>query len=66
MILDQDLFKEVQAPMRETEFRAELSQRMWKSEGLFARSLYAHPQRKAGRIMLYPYANAIALVLCHA
>jgi hypothetical protein len=34
--LDQDLFDRVQAQMVEPEFRKRLSERMWKSEGLFA------------------------------
>jgi hypothetical protein len=34
--LDQDLFEEVQARMREPTFGEKLSERMWKMEGLFA------------------------------
>jgi len=34
--LDQDLFEEVQARMRDPTFRQTMSERMWKSEGLFA------------------------------
>ena len=34
--LDQDLFEEVQTRMRDPVFRRKMSERMWKSKGLFA------------------------------
>jgi hypothetical protein len=40
--LDQDLFEDVQARMEEADFRAKLSERMWKVEGLFAEAKQNH------------------------
>jgi hypothetical protein len=40
--LDQDLFEEVQARMRDPTFRTRRSERMWKMEGLFAEAKQNH------------------------
>jgi len=63
--LDQDLFEEVQAQMRQPEFRAKLSQRMWKSEGLFAESKQNHGLSRAryrgrAKVQIQAYLSAMA------
>ena len=40
--LDQDLFEEVEARMRDPTFKQKRSERMWKSEGLFAEAKQNH------------------------
>ena len=63
--LDQDLFEEVQARMREPTFRQKRSERMWKSEGLFAEAKQNHNLSRAkyrGRpkVQIQAYLSAIA------
>ena len=63
--LDQDLFEEVQARMEEPEFRAKLSERMWKAEGLFAEAKQNHGLARAryrGRtkVQIQAYLTAMA------
>ncbi len=45
--LDQDLFEEVQARMRDPTFRQKMSERMWKCEGLFAEAKQNHGLARA-------------------
>jgi transposase len=45
--LDQDLFEEVQAHMRDPTFRTRRSERMWKMEGLFAEAKRNHGLSRA-------------------
>ena len=45
--LDQDLFEEVQAKMRDPTFKQIRSERMWKSEGLFAEAKQNHNLSRA-------------------
>lgn len=45
--LDQDLFEEVQAKMRNPTFKQHRSERMWKSEGLFAEAKQNHNLSRA-------------------
>ena len=45
--LDQDLFEEVQARMRDPTFCQKMSQRMWKCEGLFAEAKQNHGLTRA-------------------
>ena len=45
--LDQDLFEEVQARMRDPTFRTKRSERMWKMEGLFAEAKQNHGLSRA-------------------
>ena len=45
--LDQDLFEEVQARMRDPTFRHKMSERMWKCEGLFAEAKQNHGLARA-------------------
>jgi hypothetical protein len=63
--LDQDLFEEVQARMRDPTFRQKMSERMWECEGLFAEAKQNHGLARAryrGRrkvqIQAYPSATA--------
>ncbi len=63
--LDQDLFEEVQAQMCEPEFQAKLSQRMWKSEGLFAEAKQNHGLSRAryrgrAKVQIQAYLSATA------
>lgn len=44
---DQDLFDEVQSQMKEKDFRKRVSERMWKSEGLFAEAKALHALARA-------------------
>jgi transposase len=62
--LDQDLFEEVQARMRDPAFGAKLSERMWKIEGLFAEAKRNHGLSRAryrGRtkVQIQAYLSAI-------
>ena len=45
--LDQDLFEEVQARMRDPIFGEKMSERMWKIEGLFAEAKDNHGLARA-------------------
>ena len=63
--LDQDFFEEVLTRMRDPVFRQKLSERMWKSEGLFAEAKQNHGLSRAryrGRVKVqiqaYPSATA--------
>lgn len=63
--LDQDLFEDVQARMRDPTFRQKMSERMWKSEGLFAEAKQNHGLSRAryrGRpkVQIQAYLSAIA------
>src|SRR5271163_4710354 len=63
--LDQDLFEEVQARMRDPAFRRKRSERMWKSEGLFAEAKRNHCLARAkyrgrSKVQIQPYLCAIA------
>jgi hypothetical protein len=62
--LDQDLFEEVQAKMRDPIFKQVRSERMWKSEGLFAEAKRNHCLARAkyrGRckVQIQAYLSAI-------
>ena len=62
--LDQDLFEEVQTKMRDPTFRQKRSERMWKSEGLFAEAKRNHCLARAkyrGRckVQIQAYFSAI-------
>ena len=62
--LDQDLFEEVQARMRDPTFRQKMSQRMWKCEGLFAEAKQNHGLARAryrGRRKVQIQAYLIAM-----
>jgi transposase len=63
--LDQDLFDQVQARMVEPEFRKKLSERMWKSEGLFAEAKQNHGLARAryrgrSKVQIQAYLSAMA------
>jgi len=63
--LDQDLFEEVQARMRDPTFGEKMSERMWKIEGLFAEAKQNHNLARAkyrGRpkVQIQAYLSAIA------
>ncbi len=63
--LDQDLFEEVQARMRDPTFGEKMSERMWKIEGLFAEAKQNHNLSRAmyrGRpkVQIQAYLSAIA------
>jgi hypothetical protein len=45
--VDQDLFEEVHAKMRDPTFRDKLAERMWKAEGLFAEAKQRHNLSRA-------------------
>ena len=63
--MDQDLFEEVQARMREPTFGEKLSERMWKMEGLFAEAKQNHCLSRAkyrGRSKLQIQAYLSAMV----
>jgi hypothetical protein len=58
--MDQDLFEEVQARMRDPTFRHQLSERMWKCEGLFAEAKQNHGLARAryrgrGKVQIQAY-----------
>jgi len=62
--LDQDLFEEVQAKMRDPTFRRKRSERMWKSEGLFAEAKRNHCLARAkyrgrSKVQIQAYFSAI-------
>ncbi len=62
--VDQDLFEEVQAKMRDPTFRQKRSERMWKSEGLFAEAKQNHCLARAkyrgrGKVQIQAYLTAI-------
>jgi hypothetical protein len=63
--LCQDLFEEVQARMEKPEFRKRLSERMWKSEGLFAEAKQNHGlsrvrYRGRSKVQIQAYLSAMA------
>jgi transposase len=63
--MDQDLFEEVQARMRDPIFGEKMSERMWKIEGLFAEAKQNHNLSRAkyrGRkkVQIQAYLSAIA------
>jgi transposase len=62
--MDQDLFEEVQAHMREPTFGEKLSERMWKMEGLFAEAKQNHclsraKYRSRSKVQIQAYLSAI-------
>jgi transposase len=62
--LDQDLFEEVQARMRDPAFGEKLSERMWKMEGLFAEAKQNHGLSRAryrgrAKVQIQAYLSAI-------
>jgi len=62
--LDQDLFEEVQARMRDPTFGEKMSERMWKCEGLFAEAKQNHGLARAryrGRAKVQIQAYLIAM-----
>ncbi len=63
--LDQDLFEEVQTRMRDPMFRQKMSERMWKSEGLFAEAKQNHGLSRAryrgrAKVQIQAYMTGIA------
>ena len=63
--LDQDVFDEVQAQMEEPQFKQNVSERMWKMEGLFAEAKQNHCLARAryrGRSKVQIQAYLIAIV----
>ncbi len=63
--LDQDLFEEVHARMRDPTFGQTMSERMWKSEGLFAEAKQNHNLSRAkyrgrSKVQIQAYLSAIA------
>ncbi len=63
--LDQDLFEEVLTRMRDPMFRQKMSERMWKSEGLFAEAKQNHGLSRAryrgrGKVQIQAYLSATA------
>jgi transposase len=63
--LDQDLFEEVQAKMRDPLFKQVRSERMWKSEGLFAEAKQNHNLSRAkyrgtSKVQIQAFLSAIA------
>ena len=63
--LDQDVFDEVQAQMEEPHFKQNVSERMWKMEGLFAEAKQNHCLARAryrGRSKVQIQAYLIAIV----
>ena len=62
--LDQDRFEEVQAKMRDPTFRQKRSERMWKSEGLFAEAKQNHCLARAkyrgrSKVQIQAYFSAM-------
>jgi len=62
--LDQDLFEEVQAKMRDPTFRRKRTERMWKSEGLFAEAKQNHCLARAkyrgrSKVQIQAYFSAM-------
>jgi transposase len=63
--MDQDIFDEVQAQMDEPQFKQNVSERMWKMEGLFAEAKQNHCLARAkyrGRTKVQIQAYLIAIV----
>jgi transposase len=63
--VDQDLFEDVQARMRDPTFRQKMSERMWKSEGLFAEAKQNHGLSRAryrgrAKVQIQAYLSATA------
>jgi len=63
--LDQDLFEEVQTRMRDPVFRQKMSERMWKSEVLFAEAKQNHGLSRAryrgrAKVQIQAYMSATA------
>ena len=63
--VDQDLFEEVQARMRDPVFGGKMSERMWKSEGLFAEAKQNHGLSRAryrgrSKVQIQAYMSATA------
>ena len=63
--LDQDLFEEVQAKMRDPTFKQIRKERMWKSEGLFAEAKQNHnlsraKYRGSPKVQIQAFLSAIA------
>lgn len=63
--LDQDLFEEVQAQMRDPTFGEIMSERMWKIEGLFAEAKRNHNLSRAkyrgrAKVQIQAYLSAMA------
>lgn len=63
--MDQDLFEEVQARMRDPTFGQKMSARMWKVEGLFAEAKQNHNLSRAkyrgrSKVQIQAYLSAIA------
>jgi hypothetical protein len=61
---DQDLFDDVRAQMNEPEFGDRASERMWKSEGLFAEAKVNHCLARAryrgrAKVQIQAYLSAI-------
>jgi hypothetical protein len=61
--LDQDLFEEVQARMRDPAFRTKRCERMWKMEGLFAEAKQNHGLSRAryrgrSKVQIQAYLSA--------
>jgi transposase len=66
--MDQDLFEEVQAHMRDPTFRQRMSERMWKIEGLFAEAKQNHGLARAryrgrSKVQIQAYMSAMVLNL---
>jgi Transposase DDE domain len=62
--LDQDLFEEVQARMRDSTFRTRRPERMWKMEGLFAEAKQNHGLSRAryrgrSKVQIQAYLSVI-------
>ncbi len=62
--LDQDLFEDVQARMRDPTFKRKMSQRLWKCEGLFAEAKQNHGLARAryrgmAKVQIQAYLSAI-------
>lgn len=63
--IDQDLFEEIQARMRDPTFRQKLSERMWKMEGLFAEAKQNHNLSRAkyrgrSKVQIQAYLSGMA------
>ena len=62
--VDQDLFEEVQAKMRDPTFGDKLAERMWKAEGLFAEAKQQHNLSRAkhrgrAKVQIQAYLSAM-------
>jgi len=63
--LDQDLFEQVQARMRDPTFKKKMSERLWKCEGLFAEAKQNHGLARAryrgrAKVQIQAYLSATA------